>query len=89
MRAASACTSWWTWVRRCSDLIVQGSTWDQLIAQVLEGRRSMVDDGPIKCAHGLTTFEEVLRARQQRGRLMQRFRYRALMDRVTRSLATR
>ena len=60
-------------------LIVQGSTWDQLIAQAnFEGRRSMVDDGLIRCAHGLTTFEEVLRRQQRARRLMQRFRYRAL-----------
>lgn len=43
--------------------ITQGATQETLSALAnAEGRRSMVEDGLIKCAKGLTTFEEVLRA---------------------------
>lgn len=43
--------------------IAQSAGVEQLVATAnAEGRRSMVDDGLVKCAQGLTTFEEVLRA---------------------------
>ena len=48
--------------------IAQGSGVEQLVATAnAEGRRGMVDDGLIKCAQGLTTFEEVLRAASSEG----------------------
>ncbi|WP_422012273.1 GspE/PulE family protein [Roseateles sp.] len=43
--------------------ITHGAPQETLLARAqAEGRRSMVEDGLIKCAHGMTTFEEVLRA---------------------------
>lgn len=43
--------------------IAHGAAQDALMAHAqAEGRRSLVEDGLIKCAQGLTTFEEVLRA---------------------------
>jgi type IV pilus assembly protein PilB len=44
------------------ELIVKGATSDQIQAQAIkEGMRTMVEDGFIKAAQGITTIEEVLR----------------------------
>jgi len=43
--------------------VAQGAQQDRLLPLAQQaGRRSMVEDGLIKCAHGVTSFDEVLRA---------------------------
>ena len=47
-------------------LIMQGATSGEIHDQsVLEGMRTMYQDGLIKCLNGVTTLDEVLRVTQE------------------------